>query len=46
MTLRRLIYKNNLRQENNGAVCSMMFEIIYKYPEGFDCIIDNQDIGK
>ena len=42
MTLRRLIYKNNLRQENNGAVCSMMFEI----PEGFDCIIDNQDIGK
>ena len=27
MTLRRLIYKNNLRQENNGAVCSMMFEI-------------------
>ena len=28
MTLTRLIYKNNLRQENNGAVCSMMFEIV------------------
>ena len=32
MTLKGLIYKNNLRQENNGAVCSMMFEIIYNVP--------------
>ena len=38
MTLRRLIYKNNLRQENNGAVCSMMFEIIYKYNVPFSIV--------
>ena len=34
MTLTRLIYKNNLRQENNGAVIRIVIQCLY-LPEGF-----------